>query len=92
MTAEAQPATEAQPEALRPSQIILTFGPDGSADCVIHAHQVTPGQLYAGAFLLECAARERRVQQSIEQASAAAGQAAPPDLVDLLRQLGLHGA
>ena len=68
MTGNSRPAED--PEVgQEPARIVLEFGPAGSADCVIQFKGgVTPGQVYAGAWLLDAGARELRQGQLMSAA------------------------
>jgi len=67
--------------------VVITFPGPGLADPTIRAENVTPGQLMAAAFLLDCLAREVRQGQVTRQAMGGLA-TNPAELVDSLRKLG----
>jgi hypothetical protein len=67
--------------------VSITFPGPGLADPTINLENVTPGQLMAAAFLLDCIAREVRQGQVTRQAMGGLA-TNPSDLLDGLRKLG----
>lgn len=86
MPAEAN-GTPANGAELAGPRITITFPAVGAADPSIIAPSVTPGQLYAAAFLLECVAREVRAGQVAQAAMAEL----PPGARELVAQLRRSG-
>lgn len=69
------------------ASVVITFAGPAGADPAIRAEGITPGQLMAAAFLLDCLAREVRAGQVARDAMSSVIPA-PAELLTQLRRDG----